>query len=145
MILLWVAAVAAGQASSEAAAPRPRVGTYCDLVSPKKDHDYLPNRQFLAVVEPGSTSRRVVHPETGIEKSFAPTGLTIYVRKTPTSFFRRRTRKPYKLRLVKPDPAGVLDSAVEDGRVRVSESINTGLKSYKIETKRDVPWWKRLL
>ena len=122
------------------ALPRPRIGTYFDLRSNKPEKS---NRQFLAVLTPGSSSRRPVDPETG----FAPSessGLTIYMRKHRRDLFRR-TRTPFKLRVVRPDPAGVLDTAVEEGRVSVYEGGGSSGKSYRIVPRKSTPWWKRLL
>ena len=57
----------------------------------------------------------------------------------------RRTRTPFKLRVVRPEPAGVLDTAVEEGRVSVYEGGGRSGKSYRIVPRKSTPWWKRLL
>lgn|ERR1712087_505914 len=143
--LMVVSALVVG--SKSLAAPKksePKVGSCYEMRSADKEH--LKGYQVVGVLDPLSPSRLAVDSETdtfvGPRFKAAPVW---WVDKRGDK--RTKTgRLPFKVRVLRYNPAGVLETLHKQGKVQLYGAKDSkGEMSYSVKLARPKPWWKKLM
>jgi len=134
--LLLLGAVAARKQSGPAVKP-PAMGSVVEWSS--SDPSYLPGVEIVGIIEPGSSSHRMIDAKT--RRFITPTGKSgIRWRVKKPSRFSLRSKKPFKMRIVKYDPRAVIAETAAEGRIayRSDEKTNAAM----VILLKPTPWWK---
>ena len=111
------------------------------------DEEYLgKNWQIVSVITPLSAGRRVLDHQTGNFTGMKRRrGMVHWVKKREPWPFERLQRQPFKVRILKEDPAGIVASMVQEGKLQLSEFTSDGRPGISLSLpKPNKPWYRRL-
>merc|ERR1719399_108825 len=129
------------------AAPKksgPKVGSCYEMRSPDKEH--LKGFQVVGVIDPQSPSRLAVDPQTDTFVGPRFKGAPVWWVDKRGDKRTKTGRLPFKVRLLRYNPAGVLSTLYQQGKVQLYGARDgSGEMSYSIKLARPKPWWKKLV
>ena len=105
--------------------PRAAIGEALEIRH--NDEDYLgKNWQIVSVITPKSGGRRILDHKTGNFTGMKRRqGMVHWVKKREQWPFERLQRQPFKVRIFKADPAGIVTSMVQEGKLVMAQSLLT--------------------
>ena len=129
--------------------PKPKkpsitIGDALDIRAPES---YLgKNWQAVSVITPLSANRRQLTHDT---KQFVGMrrrrGMVIWLKKREGWPFEKLARKPFTLRFLRHDPAGIALSMAQEGLVELREEVSDGKRVVSLSmAKPNKPWYRRL-
>lgn len=125
--------------------PRAAIGEALEIRH--NDEDYLgKNWQIVSVITPKSGGRRILDHKTGNFTGMKRRqGMVHWVKKREQWPFERLQRQPFKVRIFKADPAGIVTSMVQEGKLQLSGFTVDGRPGVQLSLPRpSKPWYRRL-
>eukprot|EP00308_Calcidiscus_leptoporus_P027286 CAMPEP_0119358064 /NCGR_PEP_ID=MMETSP1334-20130426/6353_1 /TAXON_ID=127549 /ORGANISM="Calcidiscus leptoporus, Strain RCC1130" /LENGTH=142 /DNA_ID=CAMNT_0007372471 /DNA_START=50 /DNA_END=478 /DNA_ORIENTATION=- len=142
-----MACVLMGAAASLAAPKQksgPKVGSCYEMQS--HDKEYLKGYQVVGVIDPQSPSRLAVDPVTDTFVGPRFKGAPVWWVDKRADKRTKTGRLPFKVRLLRYNPAGVLQTLHQQGKVQLYGAQNSnGEMAYSVKLARPKPWWKKLV
>ena len=148
LVALVLHGVAARRRGAVAADPKnkPKIGSCLELES--ADKEYLKGYQIVGVTDPEAPSRLAVDPQSNELVGPRYRSAAVWWVKKGGDARTKTGRLPFKVRLLRYSPAGVLRTLHAQGKVELykEESGSGGEPVVCVKLARPKPWWKiRLL
>mmetsp|Transcript_60178 Transcript_60178/g.164883 ORF Transcript_60178/g.164883 Transcript_60178/m.164883 type:complete len:149 (-) Transcript_60178:387-833(-) len=139
--LLWVALLVG---AAEAKRSMPAIGDALEYGHGNRDY-LKKHTQVVGVMQPLSTGgRRILDKKAGA--FFGPNrraGIVFWSKKRDWKPFRRSNREPFKIRLLKENPTGVMLTLAEEGKLNIERAMTkNGDVGLRVTLAKPKPWYR---